>query len=64
MVICKTARHVVAVADGIAHDSYDSTRDGWTLRPSAKAFLELSGSGERRWERSVGASEETAHRDA
>lgn len=30
VVICKTARHVVAVIDGVTHDSYDSTRGGRT----------------------------------
>ena len=26
--ICKTSRHLVAVIDGVVHDTHDSTRDG------------------------------------
>jgi hypothetical protein len=27
-IICKLSRHLVAVVDGVVHDTYDSTRDG------------------------------------
>lgn len=37
-VVCRTSRHLVAVIDGVVHDTYDCTRDGsrcvygyWTM---------------------------------
>ena len=27
-IVCKCSKHVVAVIDGVVHDTYDSTRDG------------------------------------